>query len=78
MVDDNDDEHNDDFATMATTSIDDILISSASLHTKNYLENESIRITNNESMLSKSCCYNKLSSMDFMLKNMHKRWSIID
>ena len=77
MVYDND-ENNDDFAKLPTTSIEYVLKPSAPLHTKDYLENEYSRITNNESILSESCCYNKLSSMDFMLKNMHKRWSIID
>lgn len=41
-------------------------------------ENECPKTSKNNIYQSESCCYSKLSSMDLALKNMHKRWSMID
>ena len=42
------------------------------------IENCSSKITNSNIEKQESCCLNKLSYMDNILKNMHKRWSIFD
>jgi hypothetical protein len=78
MVNEND---NDDFGKTPTIIGDALIASPTPLYTNNYFKNETeySKITANESTnLSKSCYYNKLSSIDFILKNMHKKWSIID
>lgn len=76
MVDKNDDDFVKKFDTFKN-----IHMPSTPLHIDDFsiTENkECSKIAKNETFQSKLYCYNKLSSMDFVLKNMHKRWSIID
>ncbi len=78
------DKNNEDFTKIMDT-FNNIQISSTSLYIDDYSknENECSKITKENKVLQSksSCCYyysSRLSSMDFILKNMHKRWSIID
>jgi hypothetical protein len=74
------DKIDDDFGKKLNT-LKNIQISSTSLHVDDLpiTENEECsKIAKSEAFQPKSYCYSKLSSMDFVLKNMHKRWSIID
>ena len=63
-----------------TNTFEDMPIPSISLDIGNIykFKNEYCKIVKSETLQSKSRCYSKLSSMDFELKNVHKRWSMID
>jgi hypothetical protein len=74
-------KNNDDFDKKLDT-FKNIRIPYTSLYLDNFPINENEECSkiakNEEAFQSKSYCYGKLSSIDYVLKNMHKRWSIID
>ena len=76
-------KNNEDFIKIDDT-FNNMRISSTYLCIDDYSNNEpecSKTSKENEVLQPKSlCCHyrSRLSSMDYILKNMHKRWSIID
>jgi len=75
-----DDKNNNNDFRRITNTLEDIPIPSISSDIGDFyiFKNEYSKIIKSEILQSRSCCYSKLSSMDFELKNSHKRWSIID
>lgn len=79
MVDENDDDVN-SFDESSDPFTNTLISSTTSLNIDIYSKNENncSGISINKILQSKPCYYNKLPFMDFVLKNMHKRWSVID
>ena len=72
--------NNDRFSKRINTFEDMPVIPSTSSYIGDFYisKNEGCKISKDETLQSKSCCYNKLSFMDSELKIMHKKWSMID